>query len=363
MTLPRSWLLPLSLALIVVLWVWSGDWGDDPDTSLAPSAGASSSTLPRVRVRDSEARPMTSQLTLQGRTVAERTVLLRAETHGVVQEVKVERGARVKESALLVKLAVDDRQVRLQEARSALAQARAEFDASAALKKRGYQADTEVARAQAALDAAAAAVRLAELELARVVVQSPIAGVVNERHVELGTFLDRGDPIVTIVDLDPIRVVGQVSERYLGQIRKGAVGTARFIEGTSVYGVVRYVGRVASESTRTFPVELEVPNPDERIIEGVTAELSLPIDLVKAHRVSASALTLSDSGQLGIMAVDDDKKVVFHEVQILGDSPEGLWLGGLPPTLRLVTLGQEFVRPGQQVEPVAAEDSAAAGAP
>ena len=60
-------------------------------------------------------------------------------------------------------------------------------------------------------------------------------------------------------------------------------------------------------------------------------------------------LTLDDRGVIGVKAVDDEARVVFHRVRILADTPEGIWLGGLPEKLILISVGQEFVKVGQKV--------------
>ena len=350
--LSKGWLIAGSIFLALVLWMLSGPVSDGRQHAPAASDDAPASK-PLVRIRESSAQPMTNQLSLTGRTLADRTVTIRAETAGRVETLLVERGAAVAAGDSLLRFAVEDRQVRLLQARSALAEAEANHRAARALKQQGFEAQTELARRLAALDAAKAALRAAELELERAEVEAPIAGVVNERRVEVGDFVDRGDPLAVVVDLDPMRVVGQVSERYLGQIAVGTAGTARLLDGVQYPGKVRYVGRIADEITRTFPVELEIDNGDGHLIQGITAELFLPIAEVHAHLLPPSVLTLADNGALGVRAVAAGK-VRFHEVQIVGNSDSDVWLAGLPQRLDIITAGQAFVRAGQSVT-VAAE--------
>lgn len=346
--MPRSWIITSLIVGAVVVWILSGEFIADKDPAALP-ASSSENPTPKVRVRASTAGPVASRLTLQGQTAADRKITLRAETHGVVEEVRVEQGVRVEAGELLVRLAMEDRKAKLAQAVSLLEQRRAELQAAQRLQQGGFEAETALARAKAEVAAAEAAVELAKLEVERVAIRAPIESIVNQRTVEVGDFLDRGEPVATLVDLDPIRVVGQVSERYLGQIEMGSRGEVRLLDGRVVTGVVSYVGAVAAEATRTFPVEMKIPNPEARIIEGVTAELALPVREVRAHRVPPSVLTLSDNGALGVKAVDDRGVVVFHEAKVLGDSPEGIWLGGLPDEITLITVGQEYVVEGQRV--------------
>lgn len=352
MTLPRSWMLTLAITAVVIVWMISGIVFSPPsENTTTPLVSAP----PKVRVQLSTAQPMTNRLTLQGQTQADRTVTVKAETHGVVKQTMVEKGATVSTGDTLFKLAVEDRQARLLEARSLLQERKTEYQAVQSLKKSGYQAETELARAKAALDSAAATVRLAELELERVNIEAPIHAIVDRRLVEVGDFVSRGDPVADLVDLDPIRVVAQVSERYLGQIKVNKPGEVRLLDGNTVPATVTYVGSSANKSTRTFPVEMQIPNPDGLIIEGITAELHLPIEQIFAHNVSPSVLSLLDNGELSVKAVNDNNQIVAYPVAILGESNDGIWLGGLPEKLMLVVVGHEFVLPQQTVVPVLME--------
>jgi len=112
---------------------------------------------------------------------------------------------------------------------------------------------------------------------------------------------------------------------------------------------VRYISKVGRSKTRTFRVEVWIDNADGTVLEGLTAELKIPTGSEPAHLVSPAVLTLNDKGVMGIKAVSDAGRVVFHPVRILADTPEGIWLSGLPKKLNLITVGQEFVRAGQKV--------------
>jgi multidrug efflux system membrane fusion protein len=350
MAIPRSWLLTIAITAVVILWMLSGAvFSPEPqNTNTTPAT----TQPPKVRVQVSEAQPMTNHLTLQGQTQADRTVTVKAETHGVIKQTLVEKGNHVNSGDALVKLAIDDRQVRLLEARSLRLERKTEYNAVQSLKKSGYQAETELARAKAALDAAEASVRVAELELARTTIHAPFSGIVNMRFVDVGDFVSRSDPVAELVDLDPIRVVAQVSERYLGRIKVDKAGEVRLLDGAVVPATVTYVGASASKTTRTFPVEMQIPNPDGLIIEGITAELHLPIEQIRAHNVPPSVLSLLDNGELSVKAVDENNRIKAYPVEVLGDSNNGIWLGGLPDTLTLVVVGHEFVQPQQLVIPV-----------
>lgn len=362
---PKASLIAAALlALAAAGWIASGVLGGGGAEAprKPPARLAVEAAPPEVRVAELAAVPRTSRVVVTGRTAAARKVVVKAETHGRVVELVVAEGARVTGGDVLARLSADERPARLAEARALLEQRRIELEAARRLSESGFRAATQLAAAEAAHRAAEAAVRRAEVELAQTTVRAPFAGLVGERLAELGDYLASGDGLLRLVDLDPIRVVGRVSERELAGLEVGGPGRARLVTGAEVAGTVRFIAPEADPATRTFRVELETANPEGRLRDGVTAEIVLPLAERPAHRLSPAALTLSDDGVVGVKTVDDGGRVRFRAVEILDDGPAGIWVAGLPARVSVIVVGQEFVAEGERVRPVpaGAED---AGAP
>jgi membrane fusion protein, multidrug efflux system len=354
----KSIITALILAVIGVGWIASGQFGNDDgavatnsDTASAPSANASKAPM-RVRVADLEAVMRVERVDVTGRTEASRTVQVRAETYGQVRELLRQRGDNVEKNSPIARLRLDDRPAKLAEAKASLRQREIEFKAAQSLKLKGFRSETEEAAAQARLDSARAVVEQMEIDIARTTFRAPFDGMINSGHIELGDYVQVGDIAATIVDLDPILVVGNVSERQVNSLHEGMPGMIRLIDGTERDGIIRFVAPVAEASTRTYRVELEIPNADISIRDGLTAEMEIPVSEADAHFVTPSTLTLNDAGVVGVKVVTSDNMVSFQPVEIIADEPNGVWLGGLPRNIRLITVGQEFVLDGERVEPV-----------
>lgn len=360
-----SYVIALVIAAATALWVLSGQVELTAATAPEAPAGQAEAdapgeaAVPTVRVARLQAEPMVNDVVLSGHTSAARRVEIRAETSGRVAEVAVARGQPVEAGTVVVRLATENREANLAQARALLAQRRLEYDAASQLGQRGFQSDVRVAEAKAQLEAAQAELARTELELTRTAIRAPFDGVLDERPVELGDYLNDGDVVGTVVDLDPIRIVGFVTERDVALVERGGVGQARMIDGTEAEGRITYVSATADPATRTFRIELELANPGNRIPEGLTAQLRIPVAQRMAHQVSPAVLTLADDGTIGVKLVDGDDVVRFQPVRILKDTPTGMWLAGLPEEATLITVGQEFVVPGQKVRPVAATASEA----
>lgn len=368
----RSYVIALGIALVAALWLLSplvetlfvatagGGTGADATPQPALAQAALETEPIRVRVRRSLAVPHTDLLLLTGQTEPSRQATLRAETAGRVVQLGTQEGAQVAAGDIIVRLEQGDRDARLSEAKALVEQRRIEYEASRKLSDKGFQSQTRLAEARAALEAAQALLRRIELDIERTEIRAPFDGVLQQRAVEVGDYVGIGDPVALFVDLDPIIAVAQVSEREISGVAQGIEGEARLVSGETVSGTLRYVSAVGEGGTRTFRVELELANPDKRLAAGMTAEVRLPLRTVEAHAMPASTLTLDDEGVVGVKAVDTENRVRFHPVTVVADGADGIWVTGLPKDVRVITVGQEFVLPGQTVIPVPEDGSPAA---
>ncbi len=308
--------------------------------------------LTRVRARIVHAEPQTALVPLRGRTENKRTVSVRAETAGPIVARPVERGQRVDKGQLLCRVSTEDRQAKLEEGREALNQARIEYEGSLKLAKQGLVSETTIATTKARMATAEAQVEHAAIELARTEIRAPFAGLIETTDVEIGDFVQPGSPCATVIDLNPMLLVARVSERDVHKLKLGTDARGILIDGTAVHGTLTFIGQQSDAATRTYPVEIQVPNEDYALRSGITTQISIPIETVLAHRISPALLALDDEGRVGVRTLDRDNRVVFNLVKIINDDGGSVWITGLPEVATLITVGQELVVPHQQVDAV-----------
>ncbi len=313
--------------------------------------------LPSVRAKVFEAEPLPQIVQLRGQTQADSVVAVRAETSGTVQEVTVRKGDTVEAGALLCTLDQGTRQARLATAEAQLAQAQSDLDNNAQLRERGVVPANTSRQYEVALLSAQAAFDDAQAELDRTEIYAEVGGLVQAPLATVGDSLSAGSECATIVQLDPIIFIGEVPEARVGNISVGQDALVSAVTGEEVQGKVSFVAATATAATRTFGIEIEIPNGDRAIRDGVTAEALIQVGTIEAHLVPQSVLTLDADGVLGIRTVDDDL-VAFHPVEIVRDTREGSWVTGLPETASVITLGQEYVQAGQRVDVDFGEDTA-----
>jgi multidrug efflux system membrane fusion protein len=354
----RSWFYSAGIAALITVWLLSGALGgDDADTAEAETV-ATSIAAPRskVRVRTQTAEEVVRTIVVNGETAPARVVQISAETDGRVTSTGAERGANVARGGLLVRLDERDRKARLAQAQATVKQREVEYEGRLKLQTESYVSEAQLQEAIAQLEAAKTELRRAELDLDYMNVRAPFDGALQARDVEVGDFLKVGDPIATFVDNRKIIVAADVSEFDARYVEVGEPAEARLATGELVRGEIRYVAPVADTATRTFAVELEIDNADGALRAGGTAELLIPAETVRAHRVSPSLLTLDDAGNVGLKIINEQGEVEFVVADIALSSSNGVWLAGLPDTATIITVGQGFVNTGALVDAVAESD-------
>jgi multidrug efflux system membrane fusion protein len=346
-----------------------------------------------VLVQRSTAQLVDSAILTRGRTEAARQVEVKSETSGLIMSEPLRRGTYVTKDQPLCVLDPGTREAQLNEAQSRLLEAtsrlpeaesrvvealarvaEAEINARAAtqLSLDGYASETRVAATTAAVESARAglnaaqsgvsaataglrsaeaAVEASEREIKRLTLVAPFEGLLETDTAELGALLQPGASCAIVIQLNPIKLVGFLAETDVDKVSVGSMAKARLASGRDTLGRVTFLSRSADPLTRTFRVEVTVTNDDLGIRDGQTAELMIATAGKPAHLLPASALTLDDNGRLGIRAVNADMRAEFMPVRMQRDTVEGVWVEGLPETVDVIVVGQEFVIDGVAVDP------------
>jgi multidrug efflux system membrane fusion protein len=379
----------------------------------APDVAPETDGLIKVVVRRSVAREIDTAVILRGQTEAERQVQVRSETTSTVLSAPLRKGAFIEAGQLLCRLdpgtrasalaearariseavarkteaesRIPESEARVAEALARLDEARVNQNAATRLSEGGFASETrvkganasfaaaeasvEAARAgvigarsgmqsaDATIESATASVASAEKELERLEIRAPFSGLLETDTAELGSLLQEGSLCATVIQLNPIKLVGYVPETEVSRITLGAQAGAHLAAGGDVSGVVTFLSRSADPMTRTFRVEIEVPNDDLAIRDGQTAEIAISAAGARAHLLPASALTLNTQGEIGLRTVSEGDIVAFVPVTIMRDTAQGVWLTGLPDEINVIVVGQEFVTAGVKIAPTYQEQT------
>lgn len=286
---------------------------------------------------------------VSGQTEADKRATLATRNTGVIADLPVKRGDHIKKGDRVLMLDVEDRAAALETAKAVLAQRKAEWEAAQKLMKAGSMPKLQADSAWSSYATALAMIQTAEAELSRNEIKAPFDGVVDRVNVELGSSVMQGTEVATVLNLDPILAKGEISERDLRYIKIGDEAEVQLVNGDVVTGKLRYISRDATSETRTFPVEIAIPNPDGAIPAGMTAEITIRAKPVDAVMLPRSVVTLGENGDIGIRAVDAASKVQFFPIDLVDDTQKGLLLGGIPADAKIIIAGQDLVKEGDTV--------------
>jgi multidrug efflux system membrane fusion protein len=344
------------IVLAVAAWIGSGRFGGAQTEAPVTMASVQQpeAALFRVAVVPVEVVPHARRVVLSGRTEADRRAMAVARVAGVIQELKVRRGAAVKKGDVIAILSDEAREAQVLQARARLIQRRQELGARLKLIEQGNLPALQRPQLEAELKAAEAILAAAEAEREKGAVVAPITGIVNDVPVEIGQALQANANVAEVIASDPMLGVVEIAERQIASLKVGDKAKVRIVTGANFEGTVRFISQKASPQTRTYRVEIALTNLNGAVPDGVTAEVTLSLAPVPATRVPRSALTFSSEGKLGVRLVKQDAVVAFVPVGLVEDGTETLWVSGIEPGSRLIVQGQDFVREGVKVEAVPA---------
>ena len=355
-----TYLWAAGIAVLLLAWLASGQLNQEPvvfDPSIAERNEQdlnqlNDQTPTRVRVVQSQAQLKTRYASVRGKTQNKRTVQVRSEIQGLVVNRAVERGQSVAANQLLCGLSVDDRQAALVESQQRVNQARIDYEGAKQLRAKGYNSESAIASAKANLATARAELKRRDLTLRKTEIRAPFAGFIENVHVEIGDYAQPGTVCATLVDLNPMLLVGRVSERLVLNIEPGIEAVGELADRSEVRGPITFVGQQDDPATRTYAIEVEIDNESGKLRSGMTTQIRIPVEEAFAHKISPALFSLDNEGGYGVRVVNNDDRVEFYSVTVVAEDEDGVWVSGLPNTSNIITVGQELVISGERVDPV-----------
>lgn len=352
--IPLHRLLALVVFVLAAVWVLTGHFssvGSEEAKVAEGRAEAPATEAPKrtVAVVRAEVTDYARLIRISGVTEADKLATLAARSNGVVQDLAAQPGDTVERGATVMLLEGEEVRAAVKAAEDQLAQAAEQLSVGEALNAKGSLPETQLTARRAAKTAAEGALAQATAAADRLSLLAPFSGTVDAVNVEIGEWVQQGTPIATLISLDPIVVKAEVSERDVAHVSVGAKAQVRLVSGVELEGTVRHLARKASDKTRTFALEVDLPNPDGSIPSGMTAELRLSAAPQPALTVPRSVLTLNEAGQVGLRVVDDADVAGFQPVELIDDTEGGFVVTGVPNGARVIVAGQDLVRDGDKV--------------
>lgn len=337
--------------------------------SCSPSSENANPAIPvPTPVRVMEIHPVQLPIVAEvvGRLAPNREVTLAAEVAGVIAGYHADTGDRVKKGSVLISLDPSDYRLALKEAEANLAVARTRLDLALKTYNRSKSllprkvitqdaydnAEAEYLSARASLERVTVLVAIAEAQLVKTQIRSPFDGLTAARMIEMGQLIAVGQPLIKIIESDPVRIKIWLPEKEYVRLDKTdpvSIVIEAFPE-TVITGSIDRIGIVADEKTNTFGVEILVDNPDQALKAGMTARVHITTATLADAILIPQSTVLYRSDRNEVFVAGSDNRAILRQV-VLGRSAgdkivitEGLSAGD-----QLIVTGGQFLKPGDNI--------------
>ncbi len=319
-----------------------------------------------VRVAEVARIQIAPQVLLIGTAEPRLTSVVASEIDGLVQDFKASEGDFVEKGAVLARLEDSLLRIELKGAKAnkadveaQLRRARTDLERSSDLLATETIADkqytddlAEVQSLQARVNKLQAEIEHNQDSIAKKTIHAPFAGFVVKEHTQVGQWVEKGGPIVTLADLGGIEVVVEVPERYVPRLALGG-RTSVLVDALNpegFQGVIAAIIPVGDAASRSFPVKVAIDNPDNRIKGGMLCRVSLAIGEPNSVLAVPKDAVVNE-GNRHLLYVVRDGAAQPLSVQ-LGDASDSMIeiKGQIQPGMQVVTRGNERLRPGQPVK-------------
>ena len=398
------------ILLLVVGWIGSGQFTNvnaQDDTSVSLSGSEENNTKEaivedsgsKVEVKEFNFSQIDQSIELQGQTTHNKKIDVKSETTGNITNISFNRGDKVSKGDNLVTISIENRNELLNSAKKDLERLNKElelneknkinrlsqnkeliklyeieFASAKQLIDKGLSSKSKLSLAsfnlanaradqediminfesqQSSIEAQIASfksqLKNIELDIQNTLINAPFSGIISDKMIEESEYITPGNTLFTIIDLNPIKIQGYLSEFDVNKINLGTKAVIENTNGIKKIGKISFISPSAETSTRTFEITIEADNADISFKSGITTKITIAGSELKAHKIPTSILTLLDDGTVGVKAINNESIVVFYPTTSVKDTIDGIWVSGLPDTVNLIITGQEYVSVGESI--------------
>ena len=293
-----------------------------------------------------------NKLKLSGFSEASRIVVLKSQVVGKVSSKYFSKGEAYKAGQQILLVDPEDKIARLKEMEALLNQRKKEYEVAENLFKKGFRSEVKLSESRTNFENALASYERSQVELNNTKISLPFDSVIEESYVELGDYLKKGDPLAKIVDLDPIFVSVNTSEKEISNIFINQNSKVE-IAGKIYPGLVNYISKTSDPETRNFKVQIKIDNKNSEILSGLSSKIEIELQPQKAFFIASSLISLDDKGRIGIKIVENEK-VIFLPINIISDVGDGYWVNIQDEQKRkeiyIISQGKEYTISGEVVD-------------
>lgn len=334
-------------AVTIGLYVWNNNSrANTPNAGQRPAAGV-------ISVEADTITPTTARRVVRaiGTVRAQEAITLRPEDDGRITKIAFDSGQFVRKGQILLVLDGTVLEAELTAARAAADYAEAQFRRAETLMKNGTATLRTLEEATSQRDMNRARRALAQTKLDQATIRAPFNGYVGLRRISVGDYVQKGDMLGTLDQLDPVRIEWAIAEKYLPLLR---VGMNVDLDGLNRSATITAVSPRIDPTSRLGQIEATLSNPDQQLKPGQFVQVKIALE-AKDQAIMIPEQALVPQGNQHVVwtidAQNQAQKMIVTPGARIGQKIE--IMSGLHAGTKIITAGQQKLRPGQQVNPVA----------
>ncbi len=284
------------------------------------------------------------KISLVGSLAADEAIEVKNQIAGLIEQIGFDEGQSVKKGQMLFMIDAKKLNASLTQAEANANLAQTTFDRLESLISAGAISQQEFDQAQSDLAAKKAEVDLIRAQLNESVITAAFDGMMGERLVSVGQYVDQGTLLTYLISQDPIKAEFRVPERFLGQLKEDQIVqvTVAAYPDEIFEGEVYFIAPQIDEQTRTALVKARIPNPDGKLRRGMFANLNLIVS-VRALALTIPEIALIPKGEeIFVFVVDSESKAQMKPVRV------GLRLAGKAEIVQGLSAGENVIVEGFQ---------------
>lgn len=329
-----------AVRMAVVLMLLAGVTGCEAKKGGMPPGGFAVSVV----ADPLQPEPIEERISLVGTLAADEMVEIKNEIAGVIREIGFDEGQAVEPGQMLFTIDADKLKASLAHAEANLGLAQTTFDRLSSLIKAGAVSQQEFDQAKSDLESKKAEIDLIKAQLKEALITAAFGGVMGERKVSTGQFVNQGETLSYLIKQDPLKAQFQVPERFLGQLKEGQlieVAVAAYPD-EQFSGEVYFIDPQVEEQTRTALVKARLPNPNGKLRRGMFANLNLITSIRPQALVVAEIALIPKGEEIYVFVVDKENKAEMKKVTA------GIRMAGKVEILSGLSAGEMVIREGYQ---------------
>lgn len=315
-------------------------------------AGQSQSTtkgIP-VSIMELKTRPFSEYLNVTGTVEARNRIQIIVEEGGTLDRVVKDKGSVAKKGDTLAVLENKILRASFNEARSALRQAELDYNSKKVLYDKRAISENEYLASRYGLERAQAAYELAKARYSKLFITAPLNGYVNDRFYDIGAYATPMTAIFDFIDNEYMIISAGVAERFLNDIEIGTPVDIVFdaFPDLQIESQVSFIHRSIDPQSRTFEIEVQIPNPDRKLAPQMIANLKI---LRRSYEnqivIPLDAVIETEQGRF--VYLEKDRQALKMPISLKAIYQDSALVEGLQPDQKLVVVGQQQLTDGDSL--------------